>query len=111
MAKLPSVAAYKRALTRLQAEGIPQSHLKLLRAHYRAYEHTANATHLAKLVGYRNYRPVNLQYGKFGKRLTKALRWSRRNAHRRPILSLLSPAHERISLTGSGTCIRRLHRR
>jgi hypothetical protein len=68
---LPTVANYRRALTAL-APSHP-NHKKLLRHHFRSHRHTVTATHLAKLVGYRSYRAINLQYGKLGRRIGLAL--------------------------------------
>lgn len=68
---LPSVAAYRRALSTVAP--LHRNHVALLTHHLRSHRHTVTATHLAKLVGYRSYRAVNLQYGRLGKRLGDAL--------------------------------------
>jgi len=68
--RLPSVAAYAQALDTLN---LSSKHRRLLACHFRAHKHTITATHLAKLVGYKNYRAINLQYGRLGKRLGDAL--------------------------------------
>jgi hypothetical protein len=68
------VKRYKRALLELEPTMAPR-HRELLVAHYRAHRHTSNATQLAKLVGYKRFSSVNLQYGKLGQKLTAALKW------------------------------------
>ena len=68
--RMPSVASYVRALKSLS---LSDRHRALLAFHFRAHRHTATASHLAKFVGYKNYRDIDLQYGKLGKRLGDAL--------------------------------------
>jgi len=64
---------YFRAFEAVLAEGIPESHLALLRAHLAAPEHATTWARLAKSVGYSSGRSVNLQYGKFAARFARQL--------------------------------------
>lgn len=50
------------------------SFLALLRAHYRAPNHTISMGRLAQEVGYPNYSSANLQYGILAHHVTDALR-------------------------------------
>lgn len=71
---LPSIDEYVRGFRVIESK-MPDSHRDLLVEHYRAPGLTITATNLAKAVGYKNFRGVNLQYGKLGKRLREALRY------------------------------------
>jgi predicted HNH restriction endonuclease len=64
---------FVQAFKVLQAEGIPEKHADLLRAHYAAPEHTATWKELADAVGYPSGNAVNLQYGTFAKRVALQL--------------------------------------
>jgi hypothetical protein len=64
---------YRRAFEALRAEGIPDNHLALLRAHYAAPDHTATWAQLAAAVGYANGSAVNLQYGRLARRVAERL--------------------------------------
>ena len=68
--RLPSVETYRNALSTLS---LSPKHRLLLATHFLAHKHTITASHLAKLDGYKNYRGINLQYGKLGKRIGDAL--------------------------------------
>jgi hypothetical protein len=65
---------YYRAFQAILSEGIPDNHLALLQAHFRAPAHTATWAQLAKEVGYANGNAVNLQYGTLASRVAKLLR-------------------------------------
>ena len=69
---LPTVADYVRALTKLKPR-LHKNHQRLLKHHFRSHKHTITATHLAKLLDYKSYRAVNLQYGRLGAKLGAAL--------------------------------------
>jgi hypothetical protein len=64
---------YVRAFEAVRAEGIPDKHLALLRAHYAAPDHTATWAQLASAVGYANFNAVNLQYGTFAARVAREM--------------------------------------
>src|SRR5438034_66955 len=64
---------YLRAFETVRAEGIPDNHLALLRAHFAAPDHTATWAQLAAAVGYANFNAVNLQYGKLAARVASQL--------------------------------------
>jgi len=64
---------YLRAFEAVRAEGIPDNHLNLLRAHFAAPNHTATWAQLAAFVGYANFKAVNLQYGKLAARVAVQL--------------------------------------
>ncbi|HWG45671.1 MAG TPA: hypothetical protein VN688_23115 [Gemmataceae bacterium] len=87
---LPSSQQYREALSRL-AEALPSNHLALLRAHYRAPDHTATATDLAKAVGYQDYRGVNAQYGRLGTILREALNYEEGGQESYIIASFIPP--------------------
>jgi hypothetical protein len=65
--------AYASALTAVVKEGVPDKHMELLRAHFEAPQHTATAQQLARAVGYKNYRSVDLQYGNLAHRVARRL--------------------------------------
>lgn len=78
MPKLPAVPAmerYRDALRTL-AYSMPPKHRQLLLLHYRAPDHVITAAELAKVVGYANYRAVNLQYGTLGANLAARMKWT-----------------------------------
>lgn len=54
---------------------IAQHHLKMLQAHYYAFDRTLTATQMSKAMGYRNYNASNLHYGKLGRLVGKKLGW------------------------------------
>jgi predicted HNH restriction endonuclease len=68
-----SADEFLRALKNLEREGIPPKHVDLLRAHYAAPQHTVTWAQLAEAVGYPTGSSVNLQYGRFAKRIGLAL--------------------------------------
>lgn len=67
----PTVEQFARALRSLRKPVGRQ--LEFLRAHEQAPGRAATVTRLAKAVGYRNYRPINLHYGKLARRIGEAL--------------------------------------
>ena len=77
---VPSVAEYRRALpicvrasrTQTATDGRAII-MAMLRANYRAPDHTVTAGQLAKLVDLTNFGDVNLRYGKFAALLCKQL--------------------------------------
>jgi hypothetical protein len=68
--KMPTVKEFKDTLT--TAKFNPKR-IRLLRVHYHAPNRTMSAKQLAKAVGYAGYQGVNLQYGKLGYAMGKAL--------------------------------------
>lgn len=68
-----TAADYRGALETLQAEGMPENHLAMLRAHFSAPNHTTTWAQLAAAVGYVNGNAVRLQYGKFAERIARRL--------------------------------------
>lgn len=64
---------YYEALVKLKRESISPKHLEMLEAHLAAPNHTATWADLAEAVGYSSYKIVNLQYGKFARRLADQL--------------------------------------
>lgn len=64
---------YTAALGAVIAEGVPEKHIELLRAHLEAPRHTATASQLARAVGYANYGGVNMQYGTLAHRVASRL--------------------------------------
>jgi 5-methylcytosine-specific restriction enzyme A len=68
-----TTADYLRAFEAIQAEGITDSHLALLRAHLAAPGHATTWASLATVVGYSNGSSVNLQYGRLAERIAQRL--------------------------------------
>jgi hypothetical protein len=68
-----TVDDYAAALAAVIAEGVPQRHIDLLRAHYESPRHIATARQLARTVGYVNYGGVNMQYGTLAHRVASRL--------------------------------------
>src|SRR5690606_27418433 len=64
---------YIRAFEVLVAEGIPDNHIALLRAHHAAPNHTATWAQLAEAIGYANGKAVNLQYGTLAGRVAREM--------------------------------------
>jgi hypothetical protein len=64
---------YANALRAVIAEGVPEKHIELLRAHCLATRRTRTASQLARDVGYANYGAVNLQYGTLAHRVGSRL--------------------------------------
>lgn len=68
-----TIADYLRAFEAVRAEGIPDNHLAMLRAHLAAPGYAMTWARLAGAVGYPTGRSVNLQYGKFAERVARQL--------------------------------------
>lgn len=71
---VPSAENYRKTLEILAYSMTPKQRLMLVK-HYRAPEHTVTASQLAEMVGYPNWRTVNLQYGLFAQKLADRLGW------------------------------------
>lgn len=67
-----SAEEYKIALERIWPE-LPKSYRKMLKAHYLHPQQTMTLKELQEAAGYKSESGVNLQYGKLGKRILKAL--------------------------------------
>jgi hypothetical protein len=61
----PTAADFSAGLRAMARAGLPAHQAAMLRAHYEAPSHTVTATRIADEVHYRNWRGVNLHYGKF----------------------------------------------
>jgi len=59
---MPTVDAFESALISLQP--LADHHDRMLAEHYKAPNHTLTATQIANAVGYADFHPVNLHYGK-----------------------------------------------
>jgi 5-methylcytosine-specific restriction endonuclease McrA len=68
-----TVSEYFKAFQALQEERIHEKHLALLKAHFKAPNHTATWAQLAKVVGYPNGGTVYLQYGRLARRVAEQL--------------------------------------
>ena len=66
--------------------------LEFLRAHLKAPERKMTARALAKAVGYRSYRGINLQYGILGRDIGQVL--GKKEADIRVLVSFVSPHSE-----------------
>lgn len=76
IAEIPTSDRYVRALELMNAaRRISDAQWRMLRAHYRAPEHTMTATELAAAAGFNVYSGVNLHYGTFGANLARKLEW------------------------------------
>lgn len=64
---------YLGAFEGLVAEGIPENHLALLRAHHSVPHHRATWAQLAEAIGYANGKAVNLQYGTLATRVANRM--------------------------------------
>ena len=65
--------AYARPFEALRRERIPEKHIDLLLAHFKAPKHTATWSQLAEVVGYASGRAINLQYGTLAGRVARQL--------------------------------------
>ena len=70
---IASVEQFKRALLAQRDEGLPDSHLTMLRAQCRAPNATLTATELAQAADYQNYNAANLQYGTLALNISRHL--------------------------------------
>lgn len=71
--ELGTVDDYLRAFRAVQAEGLRDHHLAMLRAHFAAPNHTTTWEQLAKEMGYARGNAVNLQYGKLAEMIASQL--------------------------------------
>ncbi len=71
-ARVPSAQEYARAFRALEST-ITANQRTLLRVHHAAPARVISATRLAESVGFDGYGAVNLQYGKLGLEVAKAL--------------------------------------
>jgi hypothetical protein len=71
--RFATTVRYKNALRRIQREGVHQSHVDLLRAHFVSPARTVSWRELAQQVGYANAEAVKLQYGSFARRVAQHL--------------------------------------
>jgi hypothetical protein len=60
---------YIKAFAALLKEGIAETHVALMQAHFKAPQNTTTWAQLAKAVGYANGNAVNLQYGTLASRV------------------------------------------
>jgi hypothetical protein len=74
MAEIPSMERYRDKL-KVYAHSMPHVYRQLLLKHYRAPDHTATATELAKFVDFKDYSAVNLHYGTFAAELARRMDW------------------------------------
>ena len=71
--KYGNTSDYLKALKVLKMKGIAKHHISMLNAHLKASGHAVTWENLAKQIGYRQGRAVNLHYGKFAKRICEQL--------------------------------------
>jgi hypothetical protein len=83
---IPSVAAYKAVLPQA-IESLSDSQIAMLRAQYLAPQHAMTATQLAEAAKYRSFHGANLQYGKMGQKLRKALKYTNPDGQASYVLS------------------------
>jgi hypothetical protein len=69
---LPSAEEYAEAFRRI-AHKLTEGYRAMLRAHYRATEHTLTTGQLAQAAGYADFKAANLHYGRIGVLLDSAL--------------------------------------
>ena len=70
---IATVQQFEKALMQVEAGGLPESHLEMLNAQYRAPDRAISAGNLAKSAGYKSYHGANLQYGKLAFNIAEAL--------------------------------------
>ncbi len=70
---IPSAQRYADAFGAI--EDLPDSYLRMLRAHYAAPARRITATRLARAVGYPNYNSANLNYPRVGRLVGEHLGW------------------------------------
>lgn len=68
----PEAAEYVRAFQNI-LEGLPDSYITMLKAHYRAPNRTITSTQLAVACDFHNYNAAVLHYGTLGSRLYEQL--------------------------------------
>jgi hypothetical protein len=72
-ATIGTIEEFTKALLAVYDKGLPESHLKMLQAQYRATNSTITATQLAKAAKYKSYHAANLQYGTLACNVAKVL--------------------------------------
>ena len=70
--RVPTVGEYAAALRAIESRITPKQR-ELLERHHAAPARVISATRLAEEVGFENYGAVNLQYGKLGAEVARAL--------------------------------------
>lgn len=55
--------------------GVAPHHMRMLRTHYHAPNHTLTATQMARALGYPTFAASNLHYGRLGRAVGTALGW------------------------------------
>lgn len=68
---MPSATEYKRAF--LAISSLPPSYLEILRYHYRRPGRTTSGAAIASAIGFKDWNPVNLHYGRMGRLVGKQL--------------------------------------
>lgn len=68
----PAAVEYVRAFQNI-LEGLPDSYIKMLKAHYRAPNRTITSTQLADACDFHNYNAAVLHYGTLGSKLYEQL--------------------------------------
>jgi hypothetical protein len=73
VSEVPSAEQYAAAFR--AAGDLPDTYRKMLRFQYQAPRRSVTPRQIAYAVGYKNYNPANLHYGKLGKRIGEQLDW------------------------------------
>ncbi|MFN2977021.1 hypothetical protein [Terriglobus aquaticus] len=68
---MPTSQQFKEALEKVHQR--TDSQMAFLQAHYSTKARALTATHLSKSADYKNYRPINLLYGKLAADLAREL--------------------------------------
>ena len=94
----PPAERYVSALSAIVG-GLPDSYLKMLRAHYNAPARTITATGLAAAAGYKTWSPANLHYGTLGRMLGERLLFQPWSATSGPVWTMIiaSPADRTLA--------------
>jgi hypothetical protein len=90
---VPSSETYKQAFLKLR-NSISEKQMQMLRAHYRATNHSITATDLAKAAGYKSFQTANLQYGKLGRKLRDVMEYTAEGQASYVLASFLPPNAE-----------------
>lgn len=78
-APIATTEQFKSALLRLRDEGLPDSHLTMLKAQAGSPGHTITSERLAQAAEYANFNAANLQYGTMGFKLAAFLNYKAPN--------------------------------
>jgi hypothetical protein len=73
LADVPTAEQYKEAFLESRPAMKGKKYLDMLRANYRADDHTVTAAELANAVDFETFSAANLRYGTYAKVLCKAL--------------------------------------